>query len=162
MRQTKDITITEDGNEYKFRITAMSAIRQEKWGIKVGVLLASSGLLEFDLDNTAVSLDGVFSAITKKGLGFLGKLDPDKTSSLLFEIIEECVTRIDGAGSMKVDEKELDNLFSDVRSLVTLQKEVFLVNFHSFMDGNQLNTPTSVQTENATSKRGISVEPLHR
>ncbi len=161
MRETKDIVIVDNGNEYKFRLTAMSAVKQEKWGIKAGVLLASAGLLDFDLNDGSLSLDGVFSSILKNGLSFVGKIDPDKASALVFELIYECAVRLNGNATLKVTEAELENTFEDLRSLITLQKEVFAINFRMYQGAVPSATPTSNPAESGTSKRGISVEPLH-
>ena len=52
MREIKDLTINEGDNAYKFRLTQLSAISLQKWAFKAGVLLASSGVLDADAENT--------------------------------------------------------------------------------------------------------------
>ncbi len=164
MREQRDITIDDRGNQLKFRVTAMSALGLERWGIKAGVLLAGAGLLDLDVGEGA-SLDGVLSAIAGKGLSFLGKVEPEKASDLLLEMVEACAMRLNGGMQMKMTPDELDRTFDDVRSLITLQKEVFAVNFSAYSGALNAASPESPEpsdSEAPAPRRGISVRPSHR
>lgn len=163
MRETKDITITEDGNEFKFRIKQMSAYGLQTWGIKVMTTLGESGLFNLSGDQfTNFNIDEIFKALGKNGTSFLGKLDPDKANALIFELVCKCTSRINGNAISALSEDDLENLFFDIRSLIQLEKEVFAVNFMKYVGEIQSNSPTSNLTESGTSKRGITVQPSHR
>ena len=60
MRTIKNISIHDDGVKIDFKLTALSAMKLQKWIIKAGIALAESGLLETDLGNN-FSIDAVFS-----------------------------------------------------------------------------------------------------
>ena len=87
MREIKDLTINEGDNAYKFRLTQLSAISLQKWAFKTGVLLASSGILDADAENTDVT--EIINVISKNGLSFLGKIDADQDHNLLMELVEK-------------------------------------------------------------------------
>ena len=85
MRKNKNITIIDNGNEIKFKITALSAMQQQRWLAKAFTTLAECGLLEMDVSSLDISQ--IVNAIKAKGLGFLGRLDSDKVNDLLIELV---------------------------------------------------------------------------
>lgn len=141
MRQVKEITILDGEDQYNFRLTQISAIKAEKWLIRVGIALAKAGLLDVDTEKFAVSSDKVLGAISnlilQKGFGFLGQLDPDIVDQLMFDLVKNTAERVVDKCITKITEKELE-VFTDVRALWQLQKEVFAVNFSSYKNENNL------------------------
>ena len=135
MRKTKDVTIIDGGTELKFRLTQLSALGLQRWCIDAGVALAESGLLDMDVGEVmagGASIDNVFKAIMKNGLGFLGRLDSEKVNDLIVRIVCDCATRISGQASIRVTPAELDATFSDMKALFELEKEVLAINFSFF------------------------------
>ena len=158
MREIKDLTINEGDNAYKFRLTQLSAISLQKWAFKAGVLLASSGVLDADAENTDVT--EIINVISKKGFSFLGKIDADEAHNLLMELVEKTAKRVVNNNNtlLDVNENELENIFSDIKSLFSLEKEVFKINFSFFNKENLLNSDTSQkEVEQKPLKRGISI-----
>ena len=145
MRTTKNISIFDDDVKIDFKLTALSAMKLQKWIIKAGIALAESGLLETDVGNN-FSIDAVFSAISKKGLGFLGKLDPEKTNALLVELIRETAVKMTGAGIIPLTENELENTFTKIQSLFELEKQCFAINFDFFRTDGKSDTPVKTTT----------------
>lgn len=163
MRLTKDISIIEDNETYKFRLKQVSAYDLHRWGVKVTTALAESGLLKLSGGVIAdFNVDKIFSEIAKNGTTFLGNLDPDKANDLIFELVFKTASRLNGSAVVQLDADELQNTFFDVRSLIQLEKEVFAINFQKYFAEMQSDSPISPATENDTSKRGITVKPLHR
>lgn len=157
MRKIKDLTINDGDNAYKFRLTQLSAISLQKWAIKAGVLLASSGVLDADAETTDVT--EIINVIARKGFSFLGKIDADKAHNLLMELIEKTAKRVVNNNTLlDVNETELENVFTDIKSLFSLEKEVFAINFTFFSKEKLSNSEVLQKTENITqSKRGISI-----
>lgn len=157
MREIKDLTINEGDNAYKFRLTQLSAISLQKWAFKAGVLLASSGVLDADAENTDVT--EIINVISKKGFSFLGKIDADEAHNLLMELVEKTAKRVVNNNTLlDVNENELENIFSDIKSLFSLEKEVFKINFSFFNKENLLNSDTSQnEVEHKPLRRGISI-----
>lgn len=165
MRKTNVITVTDGDNEIKFKLTQMAAVPLQYWMIKAGVALAESGLLDVEQDElmgSGVGLDSVISAISSKGFSFLGKLDPDKAQDLLMDIVCNTAIKLSGSANVKLTRAELEASFSTIQGLISLEKEVFKINFDFFQGAAASDTPISDQTENTTSHRGISVTPSHR
>ena len=161
MRITKDITILEDGNEFKFRLKQVSAYDLQRWFFKVGCALAESGL--FTLPGKlliSLNIEKILAAIGEKGTGFLQNLDPEKSEALISELVFKTAERVNGNALTPVTAEELQNTFYDIRSLIQLEKEVFAINFLKYWHESQLNIPTFPQTEKSTLKRGITVEDL--
>lgn len=141
MRQIKNITIVDGEAQYKFRLTQISAIKAEKWLIRVGIALAKAGLLNIDIEKLGVSGSDTMGAITnliaQKGFSFFGQLDPDTVDHLLFDLVKETAVRMNDEAIISITEKELE-IFDNLRALWQLQKEVFAVNFSSYKNENSL------------------------
>lgn len=135
MRETKDITIIDNNNDLKFRLTALSALSLQKWIIKAGVILSSSGLLEVNVSN--LDVNSILSAISKKGLSFLGNLNDEKVNDLIINLVCDCTQLLNGKMITQLNEKELDNTFTDIKALIELEKEVFKINFSFMLKGDQ-------------------------
>lgn len=130
MRNTKTITINDNGNELKFKLTALSAMQQQRWIAKAFTTLAESGLLEMDVSSLDISQ--IVNAIKAKGLGFIGRLDSDKVNDLLVELVSKTAVKLAGVGIIQLTENELENTFENIRSLVELEKECFNISFDFF------------------------------
>lgn len=141
MRQIKNITIIDGESQYKFKLTQLSAIKAERWLIRVGIALAKAGLLNIDVKKLGVSgtdtMSTIANLIAQKGFGFFGQLDPDFVDQLLFTLVSETAVRINGEAIINITEKELE-IFDDIKALWQLQKEVFAVNFSSYKAENSL------------------------
>ena len=137
MRKTKTITIVDNGNEIKFKLTALSAMQQQRWLAKAFTTLAESGLLEMDV--ASLDINQIINAIKARGLGFLGRLDSDKINDLLVELITKTAVKLVGVGVIQLTESELENTFENIRSLVELEKECFNVSFDFFQTVEQCN-----------------------
>lgn len=133
MRKTKNLTIKDNGNEIKFKLIALSAMQQQRWLAKAFTTLAESGLLEMDVSN--LDLSQIINAIKAKGLGFLGRLDSDKINDLLVDLVSKTAQKMTGVGFTQLTEKELENTFENIRSLVELEKECFNISFDFFQLG---------------------------
>lgn len=133
MRKTKNLTIIDNGNEIKFKLIALSAMQQQRWLAKAFTTLAESGLLEMDV--SSLDLSQIINAIKAKGLGFLGRLDSDKINDLLVDLVSKTAQKMTGAGVTQLTEKELENTFENIRSLVELEKECFNISFDFFQLG---------------------------
>ena len=144
MRKTKNLTIIDNGNEIKFKLIALSAMQQQRWLAKAFTTLAESGLLEMDV--SSLDLSQIINAIKAKGLGFLGRLDSDKINDLLVDLVSKTAQKMTGAGVTQLTEKELENTFENIRSLVELEKECFNISFDFFQLGEQLTTPDKRST----------------
>lgn len=161
MRNSKFVTIQDGENEVKFKLTQLSALSLQSWIIRAGIALAESGLLDLEQDEIAgggVGLDQVINAITSKGFSFLGHLDPDKAENLLMDIVCKTAVKVSGSASVNLTRGELDATFSTIQGLISLEKEVFAVNFDFFHGAAASDTRISDQTESITSSRGISVK----
>lgn len=163
MKKTKNITIVDDGTELKFKITQLSALGLQRWSIDAGVALAETGLLELDMGeiSNGISFDDVIRAIARNGFSFLGKLNSDKANELLIRLICSSTVKLSGASIIQMTETELDNTFSDIKALIELEKEVFLINFHSMLAGSQLNIPELSNQMQNSSDAPISIKHSH-
>lgn len=160
MRTTKDIEITDNGNTYKYRLTKLSALGLARWGERVICALAAAGILDQQASDLTEGMALIGNLINQKGFSFLGGIDCDKTDKLMLELVEKTATRMAGAATIKVDEKDLESTFEDIGSLFELVKECLAVNFPAFVAVDQSGSQQSPQTENTTTKRGISVKRL--
>lgn len=158
MRNYKDITITDNGNEYKYRITKLSAISLQKWGLKALSILAETGLLSANISDLTGGMAELGQALTRDNFAFLGKLDSEKANAVIFELVEKTAMRLNGKAQLKVTEQELDNTLEEISSLFELEKECLLINFPTFAQESASDTPPSPQMEQHTSHRGISVQ----
>lgn len=161
MRNSNIITIHDGDNEIKFKLAQMSALNLQSWMIKAGVALAESGLLDLDaeeLQGSGIGLDSVINAIAGKGFSFLGKLDPDKAETLLMSIVCKTAVKVSGNALTNLTPAELDATFATIQGLISLEKEVFKINFDFFQPVAVSDTPISDQTASTTSAHGISVK----
>lgn len=147
MRDTKNITITEGENEYKFRLTKLSAREQSRWLIRLTIQLAKAGLLDIDLKEVFTSgdlgMDKLVGALLDKGLSFIGNLDADEVETLLLDLVEKSAQRITKDALTPATARELDLLFNSMTSLFALYREVIKLNF-PFLGGGAQATDTSL------------------
>ncbi len=164
MRDVKNIAINDDGNEYRFRLTKMSARAQSKWLIRLVIQLAKAGLLDIDIKEIMTGgdlmLDRVLNAILQKGFSFIGQMNADEVEDLILEMVEQTAVRIAGESLIKCDPHELDCLFNNIKSLFELYKQVLFVNFPMLdADASRTNTSQSASTDHP---RGISIHETSR
>ena len=157
MREIKDLTINEGDSAYKFRLTQLSAISLQKLVFKSCFLLSSFFIFDADAEKTDVT--EIINVISKKGFSFLGKIDADEAHNLIMELVEKTAKRVVNNNTLlDFNENELENIFSDIKSLFSLEKEVFKINFSFFNKENLLNSDTSQkEAEQKPLKRGISI-----
>ena len=158
MRTTREITINDNGNEYRYRLTKLSALKLIKWGERTICALAEAGIL--GRETTSSITDGmalIGDLISREGLNFLGKLDCDRTDELLISLVNQTAERIVGGAIIKVDDKDLD-ILEDPNSILQLGKECFMINFPQFAPAERSESQPSPQTTNPTSRHGISVQ----
>ena len=158
MRTTKEITITDNGNEYKYRLTKLSALSLIRWGERVLCVLAKAGILDRQAETVTDGMAFLANLVTTKGLTFLGDIDCDRVDELILDLIEQTATRTVGNATIKVNKQDIDNTLEDITSFFNLAKECFLINFHQFAPENLYISPQSPVTETTTTKRGISVQ----
>lgn len=161
MRLEKQITINDDGVEYKYNLKQMSALGLHRWGERVICVLGSSGILEMDDKSLPDSLKALGNNVFQNGFGFLRNVDCDKVDVLLMELISKTCRRVVGNTDIEVNERDIETTLTDIKSLFELEKECFLINFPQFATANQSNTPISQETASGTSRRGISVQRSH-
>ena len=162
MRTTKDIVINDNGNEYKYRLTKLSALGLARWGERVICALAAAGILDQQAGDLTEGMALIGNLLKEKGFSFLGGVDCDKTDKLMLELVEKTATRMAGAATIRVTEQDLESTFEDISSLFELIKECLVVNFPAFAAAAPSDSLQSPPTENTTTKRGISVKPLPR
>ena len=75
------------------------------------------------------------------------------------ELIEKTAKRVVNNNTLlDVNETELENIFNDIKSLFSLEKEVFAINFSFFSKEKLLNSDTlQKEVEPKPLKRGISI-----
>lgn len=160
MRTSKDIVIRDNDNEYKYRLTKLSALSLARWGERVVCALASAGILDMQASDLTEGMALLTDLIKNKGFSVLGGIDCDKTDKLMLELVEKTATRIAGASTIKVTEQDLDATFENINSLFELIKECLIINFSIFATAIQSGSQASPVMENTTTKRGISIKHL--
>ena len=128
MRQTKHITLYEDGQELRFFIKQMPATELERWCIRAMGLLARGG---FELPGTD-DMSGLSEILRDQGtkglLRILGHLDFEDIAPLLDALLG-CCHHISGPNSMtQLTPDIVDGIISEMPNLRALRLEALSLN----------------------------------
>lgn len=152
MRNTKTITILDDTDEIKFKLTAMAAMAQQRWLSKAGALLVKSGMLKANI-GVNPDVGSIVKALLDSDLAFLGNIDTDGVNRLMVDLICQTACKLSGArGVVEMTENELENTFTKLSSLIELEKQCLTINFDFFHDVGVLTGPDSKMTSLGASK----------
>lgn len=147
MRNSKIITLTEkdkdeNGNiinkDIVFEITQMGAVQQERFIIKLAVLIGG-GVDISEIDFSNFSLQSLKSLDNKTVLSSLSKIDPEKVYPLLDELLVN-VKRVVGNVKHNVTNESLEAMGISLMNLWELRKEVLKISFDFFPKDN-MSTP---------------------
>lgn len=161
MRTTKNITITDNGNNYNYVLTKMSALSLQKWTARAFAVLIETGILEQEAvsNDFLTNLKTVFSKFNGDTLSCLGRVNCDKLDALLLDLIGKTAERVVGASKIKVTETDLESTLENLSSLLELEKECLFINFPMFAAVKPLDFQPSDQTEKPTTKQRTLIRP---
>lgn len=161
MRTTKNITITDNGNNYNYVLTKMSALSLQKWTARAFAVLIETGILEQEAvsNDFLTNLKTVFSKFNGNTLSCLGRVNCDKLDALLLDLIGKTAERVVGASKIKVTETDLEATLEDIKSLLELEKECLFINFPMFAAVKPLDFQPSDQTEKPITKQRTLIRP---
>lgn len=152
MRQEKTITLKDSGNDLTFKITQMSATEAERFIVKAGCLLVSTGVMSVDLGEFTGSneiMSALATALTKgNALQKLGLIDTDKAFALIDGLYKN-VQLISGKAAVQVTPQNIDGMVADLRTLFALQKEIIAFNF-DFFSVSEPTPPTEAKAKAVT------------
>ena len=173
MRAQTTITINDAGQELTFRITKFSCVQLEFFLLKVGKIVARSGLLDEQFDdekkgksNMDIALEAhdaqgalasVADVLLKNLPSAWANLDVNATRELLAELFESCVSKVDGKSVRTMTLDEIEATIQTLPALWELQKEAIKFNVDFFQKGGNLSCQGSPQTEKSTSEQKISL-----
>ena len=161
MRTTKNITITDNGSNYNYVLTKMSALSLQKWTARAFAVLIETGILEQEAvsNDFLTNLKTVFSKFNGDTLSCLGRVNCDKLDALLLDLIGKTAERVVGASKIKVTETDLESTLENLSSLLELEKECLFINFPMFAAVKPLDFQPSDQTEKPTTKQRTLIRP---
>lgn len=161
MRTTKNITITDNGNNYNYVLTKMSALSLQKWTARAFAVLIETGILEQEAvsNDFLTNLKTVFSKFNGDTLSCLGRVNCDKLDALLLDLIGKTAERVVGASKIKVTETDLESTLENLSSLLELEKECLFINFPMFADVKSSDFQPSDQTEKPITKQRTLIRP---
>lgn len=161
MRTTKKITITDNGNNYEYLLTKMSALSLQKWTERAFAALIETGILEQEAASTdfLTNLKTVFNNFSGDTLSCLGRVNCDRLDALILDMVGKTAERVVGASKVKVTETDLEATLEDMSSLFELEKECLFVNFPIFATANPSNFQQLDQTEKPTTKQRTLIRP---
>ena len=161
MRTTKNVTITDNGNNYNYVLTKMSALSLQKWTARAFAVLIETGILEQEAvsNDFLTNLKTVFSKFNGDTLSCLGRINCDKLDALLLDLIGKTAERVVGASKIKVTETDLESTLENLSSLLELEKECLFINFPMFAAVKPLDFQPSDQTEKPTTKQRTLIRP---
>lgn len=161
MRTTKNITITDNGNNYNYVLTKMSALSLQKWTARAFAVLIETGILEQEAvsNDFLTNLKTVFSKFDGDTLSCLGRVNCDKLDALLLDLIGKTAERVVGASKIKVTETDLESTLENLSSLLELEKECLFINFPMFAAVKPLDFQPSDQMEKHTTKQRTLIRP---
>lgn len=153
MRKETRITIDDRGNELAFLIREMPAMRLESWIIRAGLALAASGAAGDLLNESRVDSASVMQAadrLAKMDVGnllrALGGIEYQKVEPLLGELLA-CCSLVTGNQLQQLNQRNVDGIVQDIKTLFTLQKEALKINFGFFGNGGQSATGQATAEE---------------
>ena len=161
MRTSKNITITDNGNNYNYALTKMSALNLQKWTARGFAVLIETGILEQEAasGDFLTNLKTVFSKFSGDTLSCLGRVNCDKLDALLLDLIGKTAERVVGASRIKVTEIDLDSTLENLSSLLELEKECLFINFPMFADVKPSGFQPSGKMEKTTVKQRTLIRP---
>ena len=161
MRTTKKITITDNGNNYDYFLTKMSALSLQKWTESAFSVLIETGILEQEAvsNDFLTNLKTVFENFNGSTLNCLGKVNCDRLDSLILDLVGKTAERVVGANKIKVTETDLEATLEDMKSLLELEKECLFINFPMFATAGLSDSQPSDQTEKPTTKQRTLIRP---
>ena len=161
MRTTKNVTITDNGNNYNYVLTKMSALSLQKWTARAFAVLIETGILEQEAvsNDFLTNLKTVFSKFNGDTLSCLGRINCDKLDALLLDLIGKTAERVVGASKIKVTETDLESTLENLSSLLELEKECLFINFPMFATVSPSDFQPSDQTEKHTTKQRTLIRP---
>ena len=161
MRTTKNVTITDNGNNYNYVLTKMSALSLQKWTARAFAVLIETGILEQEAvsNDFLTNLKTVFSKFNGDTLSCLGRVNCDKLDALVLDLIGKTAERVVGASKIKVTETDLESTLENLSSLLELEKECLFINFPMFAAVKPLDFQPSDQTEKHTTKQRTLIRP---
>ena len=161
MRTTKNVTITDNGNNYNYVLTKMSALNLQKWTARAFAVLIETGILEQEAvsNDFLTNLKTVFSKFNGDTLSCLGRVNCDKLDALLLDLIGKTAERVVGASKIKVTETDLESTLENLSSLLELEKECLFINFPMFANVEPSDFQPSDQTEKPTTKQRTLIRP---
>lgn len=115
MRKENIITLTDSGKEKTFKIKQMSASQAERWVFKLALLLGGNANLENIND-----ISSVLNAVDDKPF--------ERVEELLNGLLSCCSRVHDGGITSQLTPENVDGFVDDMTTLMTLQKEAFLIN----------------------------------
>lgn len=121
MRKTADITITDEGRDKGkvFRLREMSAMQAEKWAARALLALAKSGV-DIPDEISEMGMAGMVALGIKSLVGVSFR----DAEPLLDEMLG-CIKIVPDPARPQIERPLIDGDIEEVRTLVTLRKEVF-------------------------------------
>lgn len=161
MRTTKKITITDNGHNYDYLLTKMSALSLQKWSERAFSVLIETGILEQEAasNDFLTNLKTIFSKFSGDTLSCLGRVNCDKLDALVLELIGKTAERVVGASKIRVSETDLEATLEDLKSLLELEKECLFINFPMFATAGLSDSQPSDPTEKPTTKQRTLIRP---
>ena len=161
MRTTKNVTITDNGNNYNYVLTKMSALSLQKWTARAFAVLIETGILEQEAvsNDFLTNLKTVFSKFNGDTLSCLGRVNCDKLDALLLDLIGKTAERVVGASKIKVTETDLESTLENLSSLLELEKECLFINFPMFATAGLSDSQPSDQMEKPITKQRTLIRP---
>ena len=157
MRQEKTIVLNDRGRDLTFKIREMSAIKLESWLLRLGLLLAGTGMFDSkDVTNPNDAIQKAGAVLSNLGISALASIDYEKAKPLLDELLACCV-RTDAGIEQPLTPDTVDSIIEDIKTLFALRKEALLLNIGFFFKEKQSGTHIEESKYQEQSKPKISV-----
>lgn len=146
MRETTEVKLIDNKKELLFKITQMSAYKQEAWIIKV-VTLLSANSKSYDIISKMVTMNSneQIGAL----MGLLGGIKYEDIQPLYDELLE-CVSYIPDETNKgfetPLSAKNVDSIITDFRNIFKLRIESLKLNFSFFSEGENMQPPKEEAT----------------
>ena len=163
MRQEKIVTLNDRGEELTFKIKEMPATQLQKWLLRAGMILLSSGVLS-DLERGQAEdgniIGAALGAVSRGGISIFkdARIDIDAVQPLIDELLKCCYRMSEGV-AVQVTPEIVDAMITDIRTLFALEAEAAKINFNFFGQGKPSDTlgKSGTETARATSRQKISM-----
>lgn len=135
-RKTRDLIISEDGEDMAFVIKQMPATQAESWLARVALLVLGSSAQVPD----SAGIGEATKHLVANGLGALSGLSYDKVKPLYDELLS-CIDRVLPDGTVKaVDVRTIDGYISNPASIIKMRFAAFEANIDFFGYGETLTS----------------------